>query len=268
MPATAAAVTDVFAALHQPHAPFVLPNCWDVASALLLQQAGFPAIGTTSLGVTAAAGLPDGAGEGRELTLTLAAALVPRLSVPLSVDIEGGYSDDPGEVATLVSRLADLGVAGVNLEDGRADGTLRPVQEHAAVVDAAASAGVFVNARTDTYWLEVGAAESRLEETVSRLRVYAEAGAGGVFVPGPVDLPAVRSITEAVDLPLNVLWRPGVGLDDLAAAGVARVSTGGALYRHALAAALDAAGVAREGGTAGPAVAYADLQALLTRQPH
>ena len=83
-----------FTALHYAQRPFLLPNAWDVASAVLLADAGFPAIGTTSLGVTAAAGLPDGVGAGRDLTLALVHDLVRRLSVPLTVALEGGYSDD------------------------------------------------------------------------------------------------------------------------------------------------------------------------------
>ncbi|MDQ3734694.1 MAG: isocitrate lyase/phosphoenolpyruvate mutase family protein, partial [Actinomycetota bacterium] len=102
----------VFAALHDGPEPFLLPNAWDVASALLLADAGFPAIGTTSLGLTAAAGLPDGAGAGLNLTVALARALVERLPVPLTVDLEGGYAEAPGVVAALAAELADLGVAG------------------------------------------------------------------------------------------------------------------------------------------------------------
>ncbi len=163
--------SSVFAALHVASGPFLLPNAWDVASALLLADAGFPAVGTTSLGVTAAAGLPDGAGAGRDLNIALAAALIPSLSVPLTVDLEGGYSDDPAEVADLAAQLADLGVAGINLEDGRPGGQLRPTAEHAAVIRAVTDAtpSLFVNARTDTYWLTVGADQERLPETVRRL---------------------------------------------------------------------------------------------------
>lgn len=238
-----------FAALHRPGHPFVLPNAWDVASALLLADAGFPAIGTTSLGVTAAAGLPDGAGAGAALTVDLAGHLTARLAVPLTVDIEGGYSDDPAAVADLAARLADLGVAGVNLEDGRTDGRLRPIDQHAAIVGAvrAAAPGLFVNARTDTYWLQVGAAGDRLDETIRRLIAYRDAGASGVFVPGLTDLAGIAALARTVALPLNVLWHPDVDLAGLAAAGVARVSTGSALYRHALAAALAVAGAARDG---------------------
>jgi 2-methylisocitrate lyase-like PEP mutase family enzyme len=257
-----------FTALHTPGRPFLLPNAWDVASALLLQDAGFPAIGTTSLGVTAAAGLPDGAGAGRDLTLALAEALTGRLRVPLTVDLEGGYSDDPAAVAALARQLAELGVAGVNLEDGRADGSLRPVEQHAAVVAAvtAAAPTLFVNARTDTYWLAVDAPADRLAETVRRLTAYRQAGAHGVFVPGLTDADETSQVTTAVDAPLNVLWRPGVTLADLGSAGVARVSTGSALYRSALGAALSAANGARgEPGPPAQPVDYAALQRLLER---
>ena len=204
----------VFAALHQRAHPFVLPNAWDVASALLLADAGFPAIGTTSLGITASAGLPDGAGAGAALTIALAGQLVPRLSVPLTVDLEGGYADDPARVAALAAELADLGVAGINLEDGRPDGRLRPLDEHAAIIGAVVSAapGLFVNARTDTYWLRVGPEHTRLGETVRRLNAYRDAGAAGVFVPGLSDLADIATVTETVPLPLNILWQPDVDL--------------------------------------------------------
>lgn len=257
-----------FAALHHGSAPFVLPNAWDVASAVLLADAGFPAVGTTSLGITAAAGLPDGAGHGRDLTTALARELVERLSVPLTVDLEGGYHDDPVRVADVVGELAGLGVAGVNLEDGRRDGSLRAPAEHAAVVRAAVAAapGLFVNARTDTYWLAVGPEEERLAQTRRRLVAYAEAGAAGVFVPGLVEPAEVAALVADVPVPLNVLWRPGADLGALASAGARRISTGSALYRYAMAAMLAAASAAR-GGEPPPLrpVGYGDLQAMLTR---
>lgn len=255
-----------FAALHHQVAPFLLPNAWDVTSALLLADAGFPAIGTTSMGVTAAAGLPDGAGVGAALTVALSGQLVRLLPVPLTVDIEGGYADDPDEVAALVAELADLGVAGINLEDGRPGGGLRPVEQHAAIVRAAAAAApeLFVNARTDTYWLRVGDPTDRPRETIDRLLAYREAGASGGFVPGLSDLDQLAAVSAAVSLPLNVLWRPGLDPATLATAGVARISTGSGLYRHALAAALAVAEAARDGDevTATP-VDYDHLQRRL-----
>ncbi len=252
----------VFAALHTAPGPFLLPNAWDVASGLLLADAGFPAIGTTSLGVTAAAGLPDGAGAGRDLTIALTAALVARLRVPLTVDLEGGYADDPAEVADLAAQLAGLGVAGINLEDGRPNGQLRPAGEHAAIIRAVAAAApdLFINARTDTYWLRAGTDHDRLPETLRRLAAYRDAGAAGAFTPGLSDHTTIQTVAATVGLPLNVLWQPGVSLADLRAAGVARVSTGSALYRHALTAALDAAAAARNATT--PTTSPIDYQQL------
>jgi len=260
----------IFAALHNGQRPFVLPNAWDVASALLIADAGFPAVGTTSLGVTAAAGLLDGGGAGRELTVALAGELVRRLSVPLTVDLEGGYSDDPAAVAALAEELADLGVAGVNLEDGRADGGLRPADQHAAILGAVAAVAprLFINARTDTYWLKVGRPDQRLGDTVSRLSAYRDAGACGVFVPGLSDLADTATVAHAVDLPLNVLSGQELDLGRLAAAGVARVSTGSALYRHALSAAVDAAAAVRaERRAPCEPVGYDHLQQCLSANP-
>lgn len=262
---------DALAALHRRGDPLVLPNAWDVASALLLARAGFPAVGTTSLGVTAAAGLPDGSGEGRALTVALARAVAAAVDVPVTVDLEGGYADEPEAVAALVAELAGLGVAGVNLEDGRPDGTLRSTDHHAEVVAAAAETGVFVNARTDTHWLSVGAPDDRVAAAVERLRAYRRAGAGCVFLPGLTDLDGIAFVARSVDAPLNVLWHPAADVRALAEAGVARVSTGSGLYRHALSAAVRQARRARgddvppdaPGRAAGADVTYADLQALL-----
>jgi 2-methylisocitrate lyase-like PEP mutase family enzyme len=263
-------VSETFAALHHGRPPFVLPNAWDMASALLLQDAGFAAVGTTSLGVNAAAGLPDGAGAGRDLALDLACSLARRLRVPVTMDAEGGYSEDPAAVAALAARLAGAGVAGINLEDGLPGGRLRPAGLHAAVIAAvvAAAPGLFVNARTDTYWLGTPAPPERLGETLRRLAAYREAGAHGVFVPGLTGQADTAAVAAGACLPLNVLWQPGTRLADLADAGVARVSTGSALYRAAIGAALRAAAEASESppAPAGP-ISYDEVQRVLIAVP-
>jgi 2-methylisocitrate lyase-like PEP mutase family enzyme len=256
-----------FAALHRPGEPFLLPNAWDVASAVLLAAAGFPAVGTTSLGVTAAAGLIDGAGTGRAVTLELARQIVLRLVVPVTIDIEGGYSDNPDVVAALAAELAGLGAAGINLEDATPAGELRPAAEQALIIRAVTDAapGLFVNARTDTYWLNVGPEAGRLTATIDRLLRYADAGAAGVFVPALTGQQAIETVTARVQRPLNLLWRPGMNLAELGAAGVARVSTGSAPYRRALAAGLATAVAARDGCEPPAAdLAYAELIGLLT----
>ncbi|OLT10904.1 phosphonomutase [Actinomadura sp. CNU-125] len=230
-----------FGELHRGERPLLLPNAWDFASGAALAAAGFAAIGTTSLGVAAAAGKPDAAGGTREETLALARRLV-RLPVPVSVDVEAGFSDRPDEVAALVAELASFGVAGVNIEDGRPGGGLAPVRAHARVVEAVkrAAPGMFVNARTDTYWL--GGDRPSLDETLRRVRAYADAGADGVFVPGIADDDDIAAVVAAVDVPLNVLHLPGrTGFERLAELGAGRVSCGSLLFREALHAAVTSA---------------------------
>jgi 2-methylisocitrate lyase-like PEP mutase family enzyme len=159
-----------FHALHQrPGVPLLLPNnAWDHASAAALAARGLAAIGTTSPGVAAVAGLPDGAGRTRAETLRLARRL-GRGPFLLSVDIEGGFSGRPDEVAALAVELVEAGAVGVNLEDGRLDGSLAPARLNAAKIAAIKQAApeLVVNARTDTHW--PGGHE---QETEQRLAVY------------------------------------------------------------------------------------------------
>ncbi|MEU1372400.1 isocitrate lyase/phosphoenolpyruvate mutase family protein [Streptomyces triculaminicus] len=250
-----------FAGLHhQAAAPLLLPNAWDYASAAALAEQGFQAIGTTSLGVAAAAGLPDGTAATAEATVALARRL-GRGSFLFTVDAEGGFSDDPLEVAVLARKLYDAGAAGINLEDGRPDGTLAPLELHAAKIAAvkAAVPELFVNARTDTYWLG-----HREEETAVRLAVYEQAGADGVFVPGLSDPDRIAALTAMLVVPLNILHSPtGPSLTELTALGVRRVSLGSLLYRSALAAAVSTATAIRDGRPEDlTALSYAEVQAL------
>jgi 2-methylisocitrate lyase-like PEP mutase family enzyme len=234
-----------FAALHVPGRPLILPNAWDHASAALLAQR-YPAVGTTSLGVAAAYGLPDGEGAADAETLALAQRIV-HLPALITADIEGGS-------VPLAVKLAGLGVAGINVEDGAADpaalcGRIRAIKS--------AAPGLFVNARTDTYWLGV-----QPESTLARLIAFAEAGADGVFVPGPVPRGVIAEIVARVPLPLNVLYSPdGPSIAELAGLGVARISTGSALYRAALHAAL-ALAASISGAPAPDVPNYAGVQSL------
>jgi 2-methylisocitrate lyase-like PEP mutase family enzyme len=243
-------MTDDFRALHRPGDPLILPNAWDFASAAALVDAGFAAIGTTSLGVAAAAGLPDAAGLTRAETYALARRL-GRLPCHVTIDIESGFSDYPEDVARLAYDLAATGAVGVNIEDGRPDGTLAPIGLQVDLIRAMKRRvpQLFVNARTDTHWLR---SHVDLDETLERLRAYRDAGADGLFVPGLVDPVDIRSIVGGVDAPLNVLFMAGRhSVVELAALGVARISTGSLLFRASLGAAVHTAlEVAR--GAAGP----------------
>ncbi|MER6942406.1 isocitrate lyase/phosphoenolpyruvate mutase family protein [Nonomuraea sp. NPDC000554] len=242
-----------FRDLHRPGDPLLLPNAWDYGSAALLAAHGFPAIGTTSLGVAAVHGKPDGAAATRAETIELAET-VNGLGVMVTVDIEGGFSDDPAQVSDLVAALAALGVVGVNLEDGRPDGTLRPIELHQRIIEAALGHGVFVNARTDTYWLKAG-------DTLERVRAYGHAD--GVFVPGLADLAEIAEVVASTPLPVNVLYQPGgPTLAQLAEVGVARVSTGSLLYRASLQGALSTL-LALQSRPAPPVPSYAEIAAIL-----
>ncbi|MGV9279163.1 isocitrate lyase/PEP mutase family protein [Streptomyces sp. NPDC003730] len=245
-----------FAALHRPGDPLLLPCAWDHASASALAGHGFTAVGTTSLGVAAAAGRPDGTSATRDETLRLALTLgsAPFL---LSVDAEDGFSDDPDEVGEFARQLAAVGAVGINLEDA-----LGPAGRHAAKIAAVRSAapGLFVNARTDTHW----SGDGDWTATLRRLDAYREAGADGVFVPGLTDPARIAALTARLDVPLNVLYTPGgPTLAHLADLGVRRVSLGSLLYRRALGAALEtAAGVRAGRDPGGPAPTYDEVRAL------
>ncbi|WP_405401540.1 isocitrate lyase/phosphoenolpyruvate mutase family protein [Streptomyces sp. NBC_01104] len=249
-----------FARLHHLAAPLLLPNAWDHASAAALAGQGFAAVGTTSLGVAAAAGLPDGAAATAGATVDLARRLGEERFL-FTVDAEGGFSDDVAEVAELARTLYEAGAAGINLEDGRPDGTLAPMELHAAKIAAVkeAAPALFVNARTDTYW-----SARQEEQTATRLGCYEQAGADGVFVPGLTDPDDIAGLISVLAVPLNILYTPaGPTLHELAELGVRRVSLGSLLYCAALTAAVDTAVAIRDGRHADRGVlSYAEVQAL------
>ncbi|MDL5158428.1 isocitrate lyase/PEP mutase family protein [Actinomycetospora termitidis] len=245
-----------FAALHVPGEPFVLPNAWDVGSARALVAAGFRAIGTTSLGVAASRGIEDATRASRDASLAVTRELRDTLpEVLLTADLEDGFHDDPIAVADLVESLA---VDGVNLEDATAGELVDPARHEArirAVKDRCPD--VFVNARTDVFWLDAGT----VDDAIARVRRYVDAGADGVFVPGALDVATIEAITAAVDAPLNVLASATLDRHRLAELGVARISTGSLLYRSAMTRLVDAAVAVREGRPPGDAVSYDEVQA-------
>ncbi|MGW4094331.1 isocitrate lyase/PEP mutase family protein [Nocardia sp. NPDC004750] len=252
---------EIFRALHHRDLPLVLPNAWDFASAALLATEGFPAIGTTSLGVAAAAGLADGAGVTKAETFD-AARRLGRLPTPITVDIEGGFDERPEAVADFAGQLAACGIAGINLEDGRAGSALADPRHQAALIGAIKdrTPQLFVNARVDTYWLGLDHGSAH-----ERARRYAAAGADGVFVPGVADPARIERIVAATELPVNVLYSAtGPGIATLTDLGVRRISTGSLLYRAALSAAVDVARAVRHDAPVTPGiVSYSDIQRLL-----
>ncbi|GAA4245779.1 isocitrate lyase/PEP mutase family protein [Dactylosporangium darangshiense] len=235
-----------FAALHRAGNPLLLPNVWDVAGARALAEAGFAAVGTTSLGVAASHGLPDGEGAAVDETLRLVSRLAA-LPVHVTADLERG------SVEAAVAAAA-AGAAGVNIEDGLGDAAAhaRLVRDVKREVPE-----LFVNARTDTHWLRRGDPD----EALRRCRLYRDAGADGVFVPGMTAPREIAMVVEALEVPVNVLYSPdGPRVGELAALGVGRVSLGSLLFRAALAAAVaTAAAVRRDEDVPGGLPSYQDV---------
>jgi 2-methylisocitrate lyase-like PEP mutase family enzyme len=248
-----------FRELHDGDLPLVLPNAWDVASALAFLDAGFPAIGTTSFGVAASSGHADGGRSTKDGTRALAHQLSV-LPCHISADIEDGYDDDPEPVAEYV---AGLGVAGINIEDSSSERLIAP-EAHAAKVAAIKrrSPELYVNARVDTYWLKQ---DATVPATLERAEAYVDAGADGIFVPGASDPAELRELTSKIPVPVNVLVVPALSLAELAELGVRRVSTGSLPYRAAIDAAVEVAGNVRDGRAVPSATPYPEMQERLLR---
>ena len=224
-----------FAALHVAGDPLVLSNVWDGASARVVAASGARAIATTSAGVAWSLGFADGNRMTRDDAVEALARIARVMPLPLSADIERGYGETPAEVAETIEAVIATGAVGVNLED-----SLRPVAEHtrriAAARDAADRAGVplFINARIDTHGLGGLGGDAWLDETVERACAYAEAGASGVFVLGPLPAVAVSALVAATTAPVNVAFGPGtLKVAEIARAGAARISAGSAIAEDA-----------------------------------
>jgi 2-methylisocitrate lyase-like PEP mutase family enzyme len=248
-----------FRDLHEGNTPLLLPNAWDVGSAVSFVDAGFRAIGTTSFGVGAAAGHADGARASRDATMNLVHSLAA-LPAYVSADIEDGYSDDPDEVAAYV---ADLGATGINIEDSTNEALIEPAA-HAAKITAIRdrNPSVFINARIDNYWLKQ---DATVAAVLDRAAVYAEAGTHGIFVPGASDPDELRVFAKEIKLPVNVLAIADLTIDEIGKLGIRRVSTGSLPYRAAIDAAVGVANALRYGRHPASATPYPQAQERMAR---
>ena len=219
-----------FKALHIPGDPLMLFNIWDAGSAKAVAGAGAKAIATGSYGVAEAQGFKDGEDFSIEDALRNLERIVSVTDLPVTLDFETGYGVTPADVAFSVRRAADAGAAGINMEDRMPGETaLLPVSEAADRVAAAASTGLFVNARADVYRgvKPEDYGQHLIDSVLERAEAYAKAGAGGLFVPFLGDHLVIKAICAGSPLPVNVLWGPGRGTRaELAALGVARISYG------------------------------------------
>jgi 2-methylisocitrate lyase-like PEP mutase family enzyme len=261
---------EIFHRLHRDGI-LVLANAWDAGSARVIESAGAQALATTSAGVAWAHGYADGDKLPLRLLVQTVCSITRVTRVPLSVDFEGGYSDDPKTVGEGVASLIDAGAVGLNIEDGAGE-----VDLLCRKIEAARSAGerlgvkLFINARTDIYLKRLVAAEQRVEETIRRAARYREAGASGIFPAGVSDADEIRTLATEIDLPLNVLaWAGLPSASALAQLGVRRLSAGSSIsesaYGHAAQLARAFIDSGDPGSVLGGALDYSALQALVTR---
>jgi 2-methylisocitrate lyase-like PEP mutase family enzyme len=248
----------------------VLPNVWDGGSARLIESLGARALATTSAGVAWAQGYPDGDLLPVPLLRASVEAIARVAHVPLSVDLEGGYSEDPAAVGEIVTQVVDVGAVGINLEDGaRAPDLLCAKIEEAKRAAGRRGVDLFVNARTDVYLRNLVPAGQRVEESLKRAERYRRAGADGIFVPGVSDPAEIQALARAT-LPLNVLARPGLPpAAKLAELGVRRLSAGSWVVSAALGRMRSVVTTFLEEGVCDPlfdgAWPYAEVNALLAQ---
>lgn len=232
-----ASTFEKFNALHQSTELFVLPNVWDARSAQLFQQQNIRAIATSSSAVAASLGYEDGEGMPFSDYLFVINRIVSSVQLPLSVDFEMGYGTSDKEIVKNIVQLIEMGVAGINIEDsqiGKAGRTLKDAQTFAASIGqirgklAGMNSNLFINVRCDTFLLNV---KDLMEETRRRIKIYAAAGADGIFLPCIAAEQDIRDVVSYTKLPLNVMCVPGLpDFELLRRLGVRRVSMGPFLF--------------------------------------
>ena len=226
---------EAFGALHNGGNILILPNAWDGASAAIMEDTGAKAVATSSAAVAWAHGYPDGDALPLPKLISTLETVARVVSVPVTADIEGGYTDDLAQLAETIKAVIGTGVVGINLEDGA-----RAPDLHARKIEAArkaadaAGVALFINARTDVYLKRLAEGHAAYTETVQRAAKYAAAGASGIFVPGPSDNDLIGRLADEIRLPLNIMLLPTLApAERLQALGVRRVSSGGAPFRAA-----------------------------------
>lgn len=217
-----------FYQLHYQPGPFLLANAWNVKSAQLIEKAGFEAIATSSGAIASSLGYDDG----EKMTFGELLYIVQRIkactTIPLTVDLERGYANDLSVLSDNVQRLVDSGVSGINIEDVQGEALYLQKLEHIKNHLARTGRQLFINARTDGFLQKL---PSPLEITLQRAKLYKDAGADGLFVPGVSDPAVIREITSATTLPVNVVGTPALSsIETLADCGVKRISMAGFLY--------------------------------------
>jgi 2-methylisocitrate lyase-like PEP mutase family enzyme len=264
--------------LHHGPRILILPNAWDVASARIVEELGYPAIATGSAGVAAVLGYPDGQRISRAEMLDMVARVARAVRVPVTADMESGYGTTVADTARIAKELIAAGAVGLNFEDVTGDDESThvelglQVEKIRTLREVSASLGVplVINARTDIYLMPIGDVGTRFERTVERLRAYRKAGADCLFAPGVADREIIAKLAAALDAPLNILLSAKCPpIPELEELGVARVSAGSGPMRAALGLLRRIGKELQATGTYSSlcdgAVPYDELQRLLAR---
>jgi 2-methylisocitrate lyase-like PEP mutase family enzyme len=237
--ATQAEKAQRFRALHERDGAFIIPNPWDIGSARLFEALGFESLATTSSGFAYSLGRKDGLVT-RDEKLAHCRALCEATSLPVSADLEKCFADDPMEAAETIALAAQVGLVGGSIEDATGD-PARPIYDFNHAVERVVAA-VEVAKSLDIPFVLTARAENFLhgrpdmDDTIRRLQAFEAAGADVLYAPGPSTLDETREITSALTRPVNMLATPfkDVTVDELAEAGVKRISIGGAMARAAI----------------------------------
>lgn len=218
-----------FFRLHHRENPLIIANAWNVKSAQIIQNNGYDAIATSSGAIAESLGYPDGENIPFSELLYMVQRITSNTNIPVSVDMERGYTNDLPVLNDNIQKLIDIGVAGINIEDAQGEDIYLKKLSSIKNYLTKTNQQLFINARTDAFLQKL---ETPLEKTLKRAKLYEEAGADGLFVTGLQDLETIRQITSAVMLPVNVVGIPKLSsVEMLAENGVKRVSMAVMLYK-------------------------------------
>jgi 2-methylisocitrate lyase-like PEP mutase family enzyme len=266
------AKAELFRSLHERPGAFVIPNPWDAGTAVLLAGLGFEALATTSAGLAFSLGRRDAGGITRDEAIANVRAIVSATALPVSADLENGYSDDPAAASQTLLLAADAGAAGGSLEDATGDPS-RPIYDFAHSVERIVAAVEVVRALPFPFTFTARAenflyGKTDLDDTIRRLQAYEKAGADVLYAPALPSLEAIKEVCSALTKPVNALAgaRQMLSVSELAEAGVKRVSVGSAFNRAALGGFLRAAREIKETGTVNfvkDCVPYAEIMSLM-----
>lgn len=268
-----------FRELHHGKRILILPNAWDVPSARIFENEGFPAVATSSAGLMVSLGYPDGEVMSRDEFVTAVGRIARVISAPLSVDIVAGFGKTSKEVLTTVKAVLKAGGIGINIEDFiHATKRLYPVERQVENVKAIKKLGdtigipLVINARTDALRFGAGDEEAKFKEAVSRAAAYRDAGADCVYPIGLIEATSIRRFVKELDFPINVMVRKGLpSVNELEGLGVARVSFGPSASYAAMGLLKRAAREVKERGTyqnlVENAIGFDELNSLAMPRP-